>query len=133
RRPLSETQKLAAQMDDSVVSLSTAGEPIRVMTAHSYVCPCVEDPGTFALIGKRRVALQVARSEEGMRKQLRDLLLILMLGAPLAVGVAGVGGYVLQRAGRGPREEMTERARTITAERLGDRLPVANPENEMGR
>jgi signal transduction histidine kinase len=28
---------------------------------------------------------------------------------------------------------MTVRARSITAERLGDRLPVANPENEMGR
>jgi signal transduction histidine kinase len=28
---------------------------------------------------------------------------------------------------------MTERARTITAERLSDRLPVAHPENEMGR
>ena len=65
RRPLPETQRLAAQMDDSVVSLTTAGEPVRVMTAHSYVCPCVEDPETFALIGKRRVALQVARSEEG--------------------------------------------------------------------
>ena len=133
RRPLPETQKLAAQMDDSVVSLATAGEPIRVMTAHSYVCPCVEDPETFALIGKRRVALQVARSEEGMQKQLRDLLLILMLGAPLAVGVAGLGGYALARRALAPIEEMTERARTITAERLGDRLPVANPENEMGR
>src|SRR5262249_4836461 len=30
-------------------------------------------------------------------------------------------------------ERMTERAETITAERLGDRLPVANPDNEMGR
>ena len=133
RRPLPETQKLAAQMDDSVVSLATAGEPIRVMTAHSYVCPCVEDPETFALIGKRRVALQVARSEEGMQKQLRDLLLILMLGAPLAVGVAGLGGYALARRALAPIEEMAARARTITAERLGDRLPVANPENEMGR
>jgi signal transduction histidine kinase len=28
---------------------------------------------------------------------------------------------------------MTDRAQTITAERLGDRLPVSNPENEMGR
>ncbi len=133
RRPLPETQKLAAQMDDSVVSLATAGEPIRVMTARSYVCPCVEDPETFALIGKRRVALQVARSEEGMQKQLRDLLLILMLGAPLAVAVAGLGGYALARRALAPIEEMTARARTITAERLGDRLPVANPENEMGR
>jgi heavy metal sensor kinase len=97
------------------------------------VCPCVEDPQTGTLVGKRRVTLQVARSEEGMRQQLRDLLLILMLGLPLAVGIAGLGGYVLARRALAPIEEMTDRARTITAERLGDRLPVANPENEMGR
>src|SRR5258705_10680561 len=32
-----------------------------------------------------------------------------------------------------PFERMTERAETITAERLSDRLPVSNPDNEMGR
>ena len=68
-----------------------------------------------------------------MRQQVRDLLLILMLGLPLAVGVAGLGGYVLARRALAPIEQMTARAQTITAERLGDRLPVANPENEMGR
>ena len=63
-----------------------AGAPIRVMSGRSYVCPCVEDPQTGTLVGKRRVTVQVARSEEAMRQQLRDLLLILVLGLPLAVG-----------------------------------------------
>jgi heavy metal sensor kinase len=56
-----------------------------------------------------------------------------MLGLPLAVGVAGLGGYVLARRALAPIEQMTARAQTITAERLSDRLPVSNPENEMGR
>ena len=65
--------------------------------------------------------------------QLRELALILVLGLPLAIAVAGLGGYVLARRALAPIERMTEHARTITAERLGDRLPVDNPEDEMGR
>jgi heavy metal sensor kinase len=134
RRPLSETQALAAQADDQVVSLDSMGARVRVLTGRSSVCPCVVgDPVTGALVGKRRVIVQVARSEEGMEQQLSDLLLILVLGLPLAVAVAGIGGYALARRALAPIEEMTDRARTITAERLGDRLPVSNPENEMGR
>jgi heavy metal sensor kinase len=133
RRPLTGTQSLAAQADDAIVSIPTADAPVRILSGRSYVCPCVEDPQTGTLVGKRRVTVQVARSEEAMHQQLRDLVLILVLGLPLAVGVAGLGGYVLARRALAPIEQMTARARTITAERLGDRLPVANPENEMGR
>jgi heavy metal sensor kinase len=134
RRPLPDTQQLAARGGDSIVSFSTADAPMRVMSGRSYVCPCVEDPETGLLVGgKRRITLQVARSEEAMQQQVRDLLLILMLGLPLAVGVAGLGGYVLARRALAPIEQMTARAQTITAERLSDRLPVSNPENEMGR
>jgi heavy metal sensor kinase len=58
---------------------------------------------------------------------------VLLLGLPLAVGVAGLGGYALARRALSPIEHMTEQARTITAERLADRLPVAHPDDEMGR
>jgi heavy metal sensor kinase len=51
----------------------------------------------------------------------------------VAVVIAGLGGYTLARRALAPIEQMTDRARTITAERLSDRLPVANPEDEMGR
>jgi heavy metal sensor kinase len=104
------------------------------MSGRSFVCPCEEDPRTgLRSIGKRQVTVQVARSEDAMQQQMRDLLLILSLGLPLAVGAVGLGGYVLARRALAPIEQMTARARTITAERLGDRLPVSNPENEMGR
>src|SRR4030095_5811057 len=68
-----------------------------------------------------------------MWQHMRALLLVLLLGLPLAVGVAGLGGYVLARRALAPIEEMTERARSITAERLSDRLPVQHPDDEMGR
>ena len=47
--------------------------------------------------------------------------------------LAGFGGYTLARRALAPIERMTERARSITAERLSDRLPVAQPDDEMGR
>jgi signal transduction histidine kinase len=56
-----------------------------------------------------------------------------VLGLPLAVAFAGIGGYVLARRALAPIERMTSHARTITAERLADRIPIDNPDDEMGR
>ncbi len=84
-------------------------------------------------IASRPVVIQVARSEGPMRQQIRDVVLILLLGLPLAVATAGLGGYTVARRALAPIERMTERAQTITADRLNDRLPVSNPDNEMGR
>ena len=86
--------------------------------------------GSFA---ESRVVIQVGRSESSLDTQLRDLALMLVLGLPIAVAVAGVGGYVLARRALAPIERMTSHARTITAERLADRLPIDNPDDEMGR
>jgi signal transduction histidine kinase len=76
--------------------------------------------------------LQVGRSEASMRQDLRDLAVILLLGLPIAVAIAGLGGYALARRALMPIERMTDRAQHITAERLSDRLPVHNPDDEMG-
>src|SRR5262245_21300926 len=115
RRPIPEGQALAAQGGDMIVSLPSGGVPIRVLSRRSYIVD-------------RPVLIQVARSEATMLEELRDLSLILIFGFPVAVVIAGLGGYTLARRALAPIEQMTERARTITAERLSDRLPVGNPE-----
>jgi len=120
RRPIGGTEALAAVRQDQIVSFDVGGVPMRVLSRRSY-------------IGQRPVTVQVGRSEEPMREQLRELVLVLVLGLPLAVGVAGLGGYALARRALAPIEQMTERARSITAERLSDRLPVTHPDDEMGR
>ena len=84
-------------------------------------------------IASKPVVIQVAASEAGLQDQVREVMLIFALGLPLAVAVAGLGGYALARRALEPVETMTERARSITAERLADRLPVENPDDEMGR
>src|SRR6266566_4285388 len=86
-----------------------------------------------ARIGGRPVLVQVARSEGPVVQNLNQLIYILFLGLPGAVAIAGLGGYLLARRALAPIEPMSERARSINAERLNDRLPVDNPDDELGR
>ena len=118
--PIPGSRELALETDDTVVALDHPVTPVRVLTRRGR-------------IGDTAVIIQVARSEAAMRGELRQLALILALGLPLAVAIAGLGGYTLARRALLPIERMTDRAQTITAERLHDRLPVHNPDDEMGR
>lgn len=84
-------------------------------------------------IGSITLVVQVAESEFPMQQSLQQLLFIMLLGLPLAVAIAGLGGYTLARRALAPVDNMAERARLITAERLKERLPVDNPNDELGR
>jgi len=78
------------------------------------------------------VFIRVGRSEARLQHELGRLLSVLALGFPLAIGIAGFGGYVLARRASAPVGWMADRANTITAEHLGERLPVVNPDDELG-
>jgi heavy metal sensor kinase len=122
RNPVPRSDKLAvaAKEEDRTVTISEVSPPFRVMSGG-------------ARIGARPVLVQVARSEGEITQSLNQLIYILFLGLPGAVAVAGVGGYLLARRALAPIERMAERARSINAERLNDRLPVDNPGDELGR
>ena len=120
RQPIAESGRLALRADNAIVAVPTTTVPIRVLSGHSK-------------IAGKPVVLQVARSEAGMRRTLRDLMITLVLSLPLAVAAAGVGGYSLARRALAPVDRIVERAHSITAERLSERLPVANPDDELGR
>jgi heavy metal sensor kinase len=119
RRPLAASRDLSLKPDDRFASMPSVGVTYRVLSRHGK-------------ISGQAVVIQVARSETATAQQLRDLLLILVLGLPLGVATAGLGGYFLARRALAPVEWMAERARLITAERLSDRLPVNHPEDELG-
>jgi signal transduction histidine kinase len=68
-----------------------------------------------------------------MEHELNQLLLVLALGVPLGVGLAALGGYALARRALAPVGKMADRARTISASNLAERLPVENPDDEFGR
>jgi len=84
-------------------------------------------------IEDRPIVLRVAHSEEGLWRELREFLWVLLLAFPVALLLAGVGGYALARKALAPIDTMSHRAERISADRLHERLPVGNPEDELGK
>ena len=119
RNPLPETPGLAAVGDQRIIAVPMNRTTVRVLRGQ-------------ATIYGRQVVIEVARSETSMRRQLNELVMLMLLGLPLGVVAAGVGGYLLARRALAPIERMASQARMITAERLSDRLPVDNPHDEVG-
>jgi heavy metal sensor kinase len=126
RRPIPESQALALQ-PERIVAVPTDESTYRILTGR----------GAFqtrrGAVTDLPYIVQVARPDAATRIRLRELSALLALGLPLAVAVAGLGGFWVARRALAPIERMTERARSITADRLSDRLPVHNPDDEMGR
>lgn len=85
------------------------------------------------LVGGRAVVLRVSRAEAHLRTQLWEILVVLVLGLPVVVALAGVGGYTLARRALTPIDHLASDARRITAERLHERLSVPNQHDEIGR
>lgn len=86
-----------------------------------------------AVIDGREVTLRVFRDESGLRKTLREILIGLGLGLPIAVMLAAFGGYLMAGRALQPLRAMAEQARQITSESLSRRLPNPHPHNELGQ
>jgi heavy metal sensor kinase len=80
-----------------------------------------------------RVVIRAAFPEQQIERELASLLWVLAVGLPLAIGAAGIAGYWLAGRALAPVAKMTDEAQFITAERLDARLPIANPNDELGR
>ncbi|MCY4662594.1 MAG: ATP-binding protein [Acidobacteria bacterium] len=120
RLPVPGSETLLDRADGRIVSIPSEPAPFRVLARR-------------ITIGDEPVIAQVGRSEALMRQEIVELALVLLLGLPLSVVAAGLGGYYLARRALAPLARMTDRARAITASRLGDRLPIDDPRDELGR
>ena len=72
-------------------------------------------------------------SLEPTDEELEALREILLYVVPIALALAGVGGWFLAHRSLAPVVTMADRARQIGVEDLSARLPVANPGDELGR
>ena len=77
--------------------------------------------------------VQVATSLQENDEQLAELMTILLLVGPLAVGCTLGGGYLLARQALAPVDRMAATADEITATQLDRRLHEPNPDDELGR
>src|SRR5262249_2439586 len=82
-------------------------------------------------IEDRGVVLRVAHSEEGPWREVREMAWVLILAFPVALLLAGFGGYALARQALTPVDAMTHEADRISAERLSQRIAVENPNDEL--
>lgn len=83
--------------------------------------------------GERAEEMKSARLEARLRQQLGEVAVVLVLGLPLVVVMAAAGGYILARRALAPIDRLAAETRRITADRLHERLSVANPDDEVGR
>ncbi len=79
------------------------------------------------------VVIQAVASLASDEHELSELLLILLLAGPLSLGAALGGGYLLARKALAPVGSMARSAGEITAKRLGIRLEVPTPTDELGQ
>lgn len=84
-------------------------------------------------IGGQDALIRMGLSEEPMWRRLRHTMLMMLLGYPVALGLAAWGGSFLAGRALAPISALTRKAEEINAEQLHDRLPVGNPEDEIGR
>jgi heavy metal sensor kinase len=87
----------------------------------------VEHPGGGPL------RLRVARSEGAVRAQIARLRVALAIGWAAGALLAGLAAHWLARRALAPLAAMAARAARIGAESLHERLPLANPDDELGR
>jgi heavy metal sensor kinase len=119
RIPIEESDLLASRASNTIEVVKRQ-VPMRVLSGQSHVAG-------------QPVILQVARSEAVIRQTVRDLFVTLLWSLPVAVAAAGFGGYWLARHALAPVDRIAERARSITADRLSERLPIEHPNDELGR
>ena len=80
-----------------------------------------------------KYVIVVGSSLEPIDEELESLREILAYVVPIALALAGLGGWFLARQGLSPLAAMAQRARRIGVEDVSGRLPVVNPRDELGR
>ena len=88
---------------------------------------------TYAGAGDSRYVVEVGVSTARTEETVRQVLLMLAIGLPLAVCVAVAGGFILVRRALKPVDNLSQKAAAITQHSLSERLPVVRTGDELER
>jgi heavy metal sensor kinase len=122
RGPLATLVQNATPQTQAFTTLDggdNGGAPVR-----AHAIRVVDEGQTFTVL-----ALRSLRAEEDASESFATAV---MVGIPIALLLAGLGGYLLARASLAPVVAMGRQARRISASNLDERLPVENPRDELG-
>lgn len=84
-------------------------------------------------IGNQTGQLQIAQELEPVTVTLANLRVQLLWGLPLALLLAGLGGFFLASRALRPIDHITQTAQAISANDLGRRIHYQGPADEVGR
>ncbi len=85
----------------------------------------------YHVLNGRPLLIRLAYSEREIWDSFKNLLTVMLLGLPVALGAAGFFGYLLARRALAPVTDMARRAGQISLERLSTRLAVES-DDELG-
>ena len=88
---------------------------------------------TVCALHAKPVLIRLAVSEGEFYGDIRNFGTVLFLGIPVGLLLVAVSGYMLSRAALRPSDAMAAMASRIGAQNLKDRIPVKNPNDELGR
>ncbi len=91
------------------------------------------EPIRTAVTRDRNFTIMVGYPLEELREALENLYSIFLILIPIALVLSVIGGLYLAHKSLTPVEEVTRRARQITAENLDQTIPVRNVNDEIGR
>ena len=119
---------MAEQTDDILFEVREGSQVI-------YRTPAWPPPASYrtGTLADGAHTITIARDDAVVRQALRALGVTLAMAIPGAIGLALVGGYLLAGRGLAPVGAMAATARKVSADALGERLPVENPDDEFGR
>jgi heavy metal sensor kinase len=78
------------------------------------------------------VFIRIARSEERLWHEITEIATVMLISFFIMLIIAGGGGYLLTRRLLQPIDHITRKTKAINAQNLNERLPVINPDDEMG-
>lgn len=113
--------QLPAPGGDSAVSVSLASlGPFRVKDELGH-------------IARHPVIVRVATSESRVRDELGEMVGLMLLTLPICALAAAYGGHHLVRRTLSSIDRLVAATTAVTAENLARRLPIENPDDEVGR
>lgn len=123
RRELVDTMEMTARRAPSTPNLTTT--LVTAMDVRVLTLPYV--------LGKHPLVITVARSMGARDTTLDEARLALSVSIPVLLLLAAAGGYWLAGKSLSPVAAMSAQARAIGGRTLHERLPVQNPDDELGQ
>jgi signal transduction histidine kinase len=116
----------------------TGDEGANAFYFHERITRLVD--GTFALMISHRhpvqgqmLLIRLGYSLAPLEERMERFFIALVLALPVALVVAGFGGYHMARRALAPLDSMSARAERITASNLSGRLEIEDEQDELGR